>query len=207
MSLTAGRTPQRKVFGEADKRHIPHPTPFVVTGAWELSSAPNPLCGDRCEGGKFHRFLRQKQKPPRPRSHLPPPESAAPPFPCSPSRSLLSCLRALFCASGSPLGHVDGLHPTCPQQRHFHEGVSSAPLAPRPRPRPPPRARPRAPPRGGKPAAGACLSGGGLSGGLSGGFPPAVSNLRSLVFNSAISLTVLPLVGFPLGGTSCRPRL
>ena len=50
MSLTAGRTPQRKVFGEADKRHIPHPTPFVVTGAWELSSAPNPLCGDRCEG-------------------------------------------------------------------------------------------------------------------------------------------------------------
>jgi len=30
-----------------------------------------------------------------------------------------------FCASGSPLGHVDGLHPTCPQQRHFHEGISS----------------------------------------------------------------------------------
>jgi hypothetical protein len=44
--------------------------------------------------GKFHRFLRQKQ--PRPRSHLPPPESGVSPFPCSPSRSLLSCLRALF---------------------------------------------------------------------------------------------------------------
>ena len=62
-------------------------------------------------------------------------------------------------------------------------------------------------PHGGGPAAGACLSGGGLSGGLSGGFPPAVSNLRNLVFNSAISLAVLPLVGLPLGGTSCRPRL
>ena len=43
------------------------------------------------------------------------------------------------------MGHVDCLHPTCPQQRHFLEGISSAPLAPRLRPRPPSRARPRAP--------------------------------------------------------------
>jgi len=143
-----------------------------------------------------------RQKPPRPRSHLPPPENGVPPFACSSSRDLLSCLRALF-EHQDPLWGMLTVYIPLVRNRNIFLRASLVLLLRSALERVPRRVLAREHPHGGEACCWSFLVWRRLVGRLVRWLSPGCF---PLAFKSSISLVGLPLVGLPLGGTSGRPR-